>query len=113
MGRYDPYLALEDVSVAQYRRIIGVNLDGVFNGIKVLLPRMRENGGAITVTASIAGFGPLAIRVGTGAFGPIGQGVVHRGVKAIAFADGVAFLGDLPDTVMVDFARLQVGQIAE
>lgn len=61
VGRYDPYLALEDVSVAQYRRILGVNLDGVFNGIKVLLPRMRENGGAITVTASIAGFGPLAI----------------------------------------------------
>jgi NAD(P)-dependent dehydrogenase (short-subunit alcohol dehydrogenase family) len=61
VGRYDAYLALEDVSVEQYRRIVGVNLDGVFNGIKVLLPPMREKGGAITVTASIAGFGPLAI----------------------------------------------------
>ncbi|NIP15218.1 MAG: SDR family NAD(P)-dependent oxidoreductase [Pseudomonadales bacterium] len=61
VGRYDAYLALEDVSAAQYRRVIGVNVDGVFNAIKALLPRMREKGGAITVTASIAGFGPLAI----------------------------------------------------
>lgn len=61
VGRYDAYLALEDVSLAQYRRIMGVNLDGVFNGIKVVLPLMREKGGAITVTASIAGFGPMPI----------------------------------------------------
>lgn len=57
----DAFLAIEDVSLEQYRRIIGVNLDGVFFGIKSLLPRMRKQGGAITVTASIAAFGLLPI----------------------------------------------------
>ena len=56
----DPFLAIEDVSLEQYRRILGVNLDGVFHGTKALLPKMRAKGGAITITASIAGFGILA-----------------------------------------------------
>lgn len=57
----DDFLAIEDVSAAQYRKIVGVNLDGVFHGIKVLLPGIREAGGAITITASIAAFGMLPI----------------------------------------------------
>ena len=57
----DDFLQIEDVTVEQYRRITGVNLDGVFFGIKSLLPRMRESGGAITVTASIAAFGNLPV----------------------------------------------------
>ncbi len=56
-----PFLAIEDVSLEQYRRIVGVNLDGVFHGVKVLLPKMRGRGGAITITASIAGLGILPI----------------------------------------------------
>jgi len=59
VGADEPFLALEDVSLGQFRRIVGVNFDGVFNGLKALLPRMRENGGAITATASVAGLGPL------------------------------------------------------
>ncbi|MEQ8485446.1 MAG: SDR family NAD(P)-dependent oxidoreductase [Pseudomonadales bacterium] len=51
----DAFLAVEDVSEEQYRRIVGVNLDGVFHGLKTLLPMLREHGGAITITASIAG----------------------------------------------------------
>jgi NAD(P)-dependent dehydrogenase (short-subunit alcohol dehydrogenase family) len=57
----DAFLAIEDVSLDQYRRIVGVNLDGVFHGVKVLLPKMRKKGGAITITASIAGLGVLPI----------------------------------------------------
>ena len=56
-----PFLAIEDVSLDQNRRIVGVNLDGVFHGVKVLLPKMRKKGGAITITASIAGLGVLPI----------------------------------------------------
>ncbi len=56
-----PFLAIEDVSLDRYRRIVGVNLDGVFHGVKVLLPKMRKKGGAITITASIAGLGVLPI----------------------------------------------------
>ncbi|MEM7002449.1 MAG: SDR family NAD(P)-dependent oxidoreductase, partial [Pseudomonadota bacterium] len=52
---------IEDVSEAQYRNIVGVNLDGVFHGVKVLLPKMRVAGGAITITASIAGLSAVPV----------------------------------------------------
>lgn len=51
----DPYVAIEDLSEAQYQRIVGINLSGVFHGLKTALPFLREKGGAITVTASTAG----------------------------------------------------------
>ena len=44
VGAGESFLPIEDVSLAQYRRIMGVNLDGVFNGLKALIPHMRENG---------------------------------------------------------------------
>ena len=50
-----PFLAIEDVTVQQYRKIVGVNLDGVFHGMKTVLPLMRNKGGAVTITASVAG----------------------------------------------------------
>lgn len=50
-----PYVAIEDVSEQQYRKILGVNLDGVFHCMKVALPLMRRNGGTVTITASVAG----------------------------------------------------------
>jgi NAD(P)-dependent dehydrogenase (short-subunit alcohol dehydrogenase family) len=54
----DP-VPLENISLDDYRRVMSVNLDGVFHCIKVLLPAMRANGGgAITVTASGAGLLP-------------------------------------------------------
>jgi len=57
----EPFLAIEDVGLDAYRRIVGVNLDGVFFGLKALLPKMRAKGGAITITASIAGLGVLPV----------------------------------------------------
>ncbi len=57
----DAYLAIEDVSEAQYRRIVGVNLDGVFHGAKALIPIMRSAGGAITITASTAGLSVVPV----------------------------------------------------
>ncbi|MGK0224098.1 MAG: NAD(P)-dependent dehydrogenase (short-subunit alcohol dehydrogenase family) [Limisphaerales bacterium] len=56
-----PYLAIEDVTEAQYQKIVGVNLDGVFHGMKTVLPIMREKGGAITITASTAGLGVVHV----------------------------------------------------
>ena len=52
-----PFLPIEDVTELQYRKLLGVNLDGVFHGTKTVLPLMRRKGGAITLTASIAGLG--------------------------------------------------------
>ena len=53
----EPYQPIESVSLNAYRKIMGVNLDGVFNGLQTFLPTMQESGGCITVTASIAGLG--------------------------------------------------------
>ncbi len=57
----DPYLAIEDVSQEQYRKIVGVNLDGVFHGMKTVLPMLRANGGAVTITASTAGLSVVPV----------------------------------------------------
>ena len=57
----DPFLAIEDVSEQQYRKIVGVNLDGVYHGMKSVLPHMREKGGTITITASTAGLSVVPV----------------------------------------------------
>ncbi len=57
----EPFLAIEDVSEAQYQKIVGVNLNGVYHGLKTLLPLMRDQGGAITITASTAGLSVVPV----------------------------------------------------
>ncbi len=61
VGAAEPFLPIEQLPLARYRRIVGVNLDGVVFGLQALLPHMRARGGAITVTASIAGLVALPI----------------------------------------------------
>ena len=61
VGANDAFLSIEQLPIENYRRIVGVNLDGVVFGLQALLPHMRERGGAITVTASIAGMMGLSI----------------------------------------------------
>ena len=51
-------LARGDGSLEDYRRIVGVNVDGVVFGIQALAPRM-EPGSAFVVTASLAGLIPM------------------------------------------------------
>lgn len=46
---------VEDTSLAQWRQLMAVNLDGVFLGIKHVLPAMREYGGSIINLSSIEG----------------------------------------------------------
>jgi NAD(P)-dependent dehydrogenase (short-subunit alcohol dehydrogenase family) len=49
-------LPLSDVTDEAYRSIVGVNLDGVFFGVRAALPGMAANGGGqFLVTASMAG----------------------------------------------------------
>ena len=57
----DPFLAIEDVTEAQYQKIVGVNLTGVFHGMKTVLPLMRKKGGAVTITASTAGLSVVPV----------------------------------------------------
>lgn len=52
-------LAAGDGSLADYRRTVGVNVDGVVFGVQALAPRMRR-GSVFVVTASLAGLIPMA-----------------------------------------------------
>ncbi|MEI8000616.1 MAG: SDR family NAD(P)-dependent oxidoreductase [Actinomycetes bacterium] len=58
LTRPHPYSVL-DVSLEQYRRVMGVNLDGVLLPVLLLAPVIQQRGGgAIVATASLAGLGP-------------------------------------------------------
>jgi NAD(P)-dependent dehydrogenase (short-subunit alcohol dehydrogenase family) len=61
VGAREGFLPLEALPLSNYRRIVGVNLDGVVFGLQAVLPHMRERGGAITVTASMVGLIPLPV----------------------------------------------------
>jgi len=56
LGAYP--LRIDTMSDADYRKIMSVNVDGVFFGIRAVVPVMADGGGAIVVTASLAGVGP-------------------------------------------------------
>jgi NAD(P)-dependent dehydrogenase (short-subunit alcohol dehydrogenase family) len=51
---------LTTLDEATYRRIMRVNVDGVVYGVRAAIDAMRERGGAIVATASLAGIIPFA-----------------------------------------------------
>lgn len=54
-------LPLTALTLDRYRRIMGINVDGVVLGARAVLPHMLERGsGDIVCTASIAGLAPIA-----------------------------------------------------
>lgn len=49
-------VSVEDVSLDVYRRVMAINLDGTFLGLRAAAPALRRaGGGAIVATASLAG----------------------------------------------------------
>lgn len=48
----------EDFDPERYRSVMGINLDGVVYGVHAALPALRESGGQIIATASMAGITP-------------------------------------------------------
>ena len=45
----------EDFDLSRYRRVTGINLDGVVFGTHAALPALKRHGGTIVATASLAG----------------------------------------------------------
>lgn len=86
VGRSLEHARIENVSYERYRAVTGVNADGVFLGIKTLLPLIiAKGGGAIAATSSAAGLIPIP-------FDPIYAMTKHAVVGlirslALAFAD--------------------------
>ncbi|MFJ2744163.1 glucose 1-dehydrogenase [Streptomyces sp. NPDC087440] len=59
---------LADESVEHFRKVLDINLTGVFIGMKAVIPAMRENGGGSIVNiSSAAGLMGLALTAGYGA----------------------------------------------
>ena len=59
-GIYDIDLGdLTEVTEARYRAYLGVNVDGVFFGLRAAIPLLEESNGAVVVTSSMAGIVPL------------------------------------------------------
>jgi NAD(P)-dependent dehydrogenase (short-subunit alcohol dehydrogenase family) len=59
-GIYDTALAdITEISDARYRAYLGVNVDGVFFGLRSAIPLLERTNGAVVVTSSMAGIVPL------------------------------------------------------
>jgi NAD(P)-dependent dehydrogenase (short-subunit alcohol dehydrogenase family) len=53
---------VDEIDLATYRRVIGINLDGVFFGLQAVVPALRRaGGGSIVATASLAGLVPTPL----------------------------------------------------
>lgn len=54
--------SVETIDLATYRRVTGINLDGVFFGLQAVVPALRRvGGGSIVATASLAGLVPTPL----------------------------------------------------
>jgi NAD(P)-dependent dehydrogenase (short-subunit alcohol dehydrogenase family) len=86
-----------------YRRVVGVNVDGVVFGVRRLAEAM-ERGGAIVATASLAGLTPLESdpvysltkHAVIGFVRSVAPQLAERGIRINAVAPGIA------DTPMID-----------
>lgn len=76
--------AITDLDFAEWRRILGVNLDGAFLTLRAAM-RAMTGGGAIVATASAAGIKP---EVGVAAYGASKAALIH--LVKVAAKEGAA-----------------------
>lgn len=92
--------ALADLDFAEWRRIMTVNLDGVFLGLRAALRIMRKHttGKSIVLTSSVVGVKPTAM---TGAYGASKAAVAHLAQIAAAehLQDGIRINAVAPGRV--------------
>ena len=51
---------LEDYPLEEFNRVIDINIKGVYYGLRHVFPYMKEKGGSILITSSVAGMGGTA-----------------------------------------------------
>ncbi len=76
---------IEETSLDDWRRVMSVNLDGAFLTLQAAMRAMKGNGGAIVITASVAG---LKAEPGIAAYGASKAAVIH--LARIAAREGAA-----------------------
>lgn len=85
----------EAMTLERYRRMMGVNVDGVVFGLKALLPELSA-GAAIVVTASLAGITPYSVdplytlskHAVVGLVRSLGPTLAERGIRINAICPG-------------------------
>ena len=100
---------IAELTVDEYRRVVGANVDGVVLGVR-RLARVCAPGSAIVATASLAGLVPLEIdpvyaltkHAVVGFVRSVALQLAERGIRLNAVAPGIA------DTPMIDDMRPQL-----
>lgn len=72
---------IEETSFAEWRRVMGTNLDGVFLTSQTAIPHLRKTRGAIVNIASISGLRASTLRV---AYGTSKAAVIHLTMQQAA-----------------------------
>ncbi|PQO24684.1 short-chain dehydrogenase [Rhodobacteraceae bacterium WD3A24] len=101
-GVIEPIAALREADPAEWGRAIDINLKGVFNGMRAVLPMMRAQGGGTIVTVSSgAAHAPLE---GWSAYcsSKAGAAMLTRAADLEVRGDGVRVMGLSPGTVATD-----------
>lgn len=101
----------EAASIERYRRMMGVNVDGVVFGLQTLLPGL-SNGAAIVVTASLAGITPYSVdplytlskHAVVGLVRSLGPTLAERGIQINAICPGGIDTAIIPDAQRTDDA---------
>lgn len=96
--------ALEAMTLERYRKMMGVNVDGVVFGLHALLPLLQP-GAAIVVTASLAGITPYTVdplyamskHAVVGLVRSLAPTLQERGVKINAICPGGIDTAIIPD----------------
>jgi NAD(P)-dependent dehydrogenase (short-subunit alcohol dehydrogenase family) len=65
---------IQETTFEDWRRVMSVNLDGAFLALQAAMRAMRDRGGSIVVTASVAG---IKAEPGIAAYGASKAGVIH------------------------------------
>jgi NAD(P)-dependent dehydrogenase (short-subunit alcohol dehydrogenase family) len=102
---------LEAMTLARYRRMMGVNVDGVVFGLHALLPLLQP-GAAIVVTASLAGITPYSIdplyamskHAVVGLVRSLGPTLAERGIRINALCPGGIDTNIIPNAQRTDEA---------
>jgi NAD(P)-dependent dehydrogenase (short-subunit alcohol dehydrogenase family) len=101
----------EAMKLDRYRRMMGVNVDGVVFGLKALLP-VLEPGAAIVVTASLAGITPYSVdplyamskHAVVGLVRSLAPTLAERGIRINAICPGGIDTAIIPDAQRTDDA---------
>jgi NAD(P)-dependent dehydrogenase (short-subunit alcohol dehydrogenase family) len=99
------------MTLERYRRLMGVNVDGVVFGLQALLPTLRA-GAAIVVTASLAGITPYSVdplyamskHAVVGLVRSLGPTLAERGISINAICPGGIDTAIIPEEQRTDRA---------